>query len=765
MKITKTRLKEIVKSAVISESEYKEFFQKALDKAGKSIPAMSDEEKKAFFNKIDAAWDGKGEKNEELVGNQHKLDVDGDGEIEASDLAALRAGKKKDESVNEEIKVGQMVKVDNPHWEAALGKKGPFKRKVKMIDGENVFFTDGSNSSMKYIKEDAAVNESTVVLSLVNPNTNKFIKTLSLDRTYLEAEKEVETLNRRLSPSQKTKGLYWKVASIGESVNESKDFNGYVSSTDGKTFTLYNSDKKKIKDVSFDELKNKYMKTYLNMKDFADNFDKNTNKGKYRKWWKGSLVNVKLSNIDESVNEGKKVFKINPGIGKAKYSISSHDGKKKHKDGSDFYDIEIFNNKVDLEKGIKNYKSKGFIEESINEDVSDKKVDAKLIANKMRKNQSTKAFADKVEKMGKVSHKDLETILPDYVSGGLITNLFKESVNEALWPKSKLPQSFQFALAPELKKNFKGIFYSIGDDIYHNDKKVLTVHGDNDSINSIIKKLKSKIKESVNEAAGVLTIEKRKDGKYYWQYKFKSGKTEDWPAGFNTKADAQKDFMYRSKYIKESVNEGVSSADMDKIKGAVEAAKSFMNVGAELKKLGMKYTFATEPLPIYIIQPTPNNRVAIVNKKYVTKPDFVVGDIAVGIMESKSVNEAPKKLKHTISKKEWSKIPKYNKHIGMDGVHYIMKYDDKIGTYLQGVEIVDESVNEVASRTAIEIAAFTGTNKDFIQNFVDKNELDIEKVFQYVKKGKLKDRLDFVTAVAGKPNNPFQVKLIKQFKK
>jgi hypothetical protein len=146
----------------------------------------------------------------------------------------------------------------------------------------------------------------------------------------------------------------------------------------------------------------------------------------------------------------------------------------------------------------------------------------------------------------------------------------------------------------------------------------------------------------------------------------------------------------------ESVNEGVSSADMDKIKGAVEAAKSFMNVGSELKKLGMKYTFATEPLPIYIIQPTPNNRVAIVNKKYVTKPDFVVGDIAVGIMESKSVNEAPNKLKHTISKKEWSKIPKYNKHIGMDGVHYIMKYDDKIGTYLQGVEIVDESVNEAA---------------------------------------------------------------------
>jgi len=89
----------------------------------------------------------------------------------------------------------------------------------------------------------------------------------------------------------------------------------------------------------------------------------------------------------------------------------------------------------------------------------------------------------------------------------------------------------------------------------------------------------------------------------------------------------------------ESVTEAVSSTDMDKIKGAVEAAKSFMSVGAELKKLGMKYTFATEPLPIYIIQPTPNNKVAIVNKKYVSKPDFVVGDIAVGVMEGKSIKE------------------------------------------------------------------------------------------------------------------------------
>lgn len=46
------------------DTEYQDFFKRALDKAGQSIPSMSDEEKKAFFNKIDAAWNGKKEKRE-----------------------------------------------------------------------------------------------------------------------------------------------------------------------------------------------------------------------------------------------------------------------------------------------------------------------------------------------------------------------------------------------------------------------------------------------------------------------------------------------------------------------------------------------------------------------------------------------------------------------------------------------------------------------------------------------------------------------------
>jgi hypothetical protein len=96
--ITKNRLKEIVKEVMVEEAEYQAFFKKALEKAGKGINDMSDDEKKAFFDKVDSAWNGKGEKNEDLTGGQHKLDVDKDGDIEGDDLADLRAGKKVDES-------------------------------------------------------------------------------------------------------------------------------------------------------------------------------------------------------------------------------------------------------------------------------------------------------------------------------------------------------------------------------------------------------------------------------------------------------------------------------------------------------------------------------------------------------------------------------------------------------------------------------------------------------------------------------------------
>ena len=85
MKISRDRLKEIVREVMVEETEYQTFFKKALEKAGKSIPDMSDEEKKDFFNKIDAAWKGRGEKNERF-GRGHQGPTFGSADEQVSEL-------------------------------------------------------------------------------------------------------------------------------------------------------------------------------------------------------------------------------------------------------------------------------------------------------------------------------------------------------------------------------------------------------------------------------------------------------------------------------------------------------------------------------------------------------------------------------------------------------------------------------------------------------------------------------------------------------
>lgn len=96
MKVSKN-LKEFVKQTVREEQDYQQLFKHILDKSGKSITSMSDDEKKKFFNAVDTAYKAKSEgklrgyNEADLTAGQKKLDVDGDGEIEGSDLKALRA--------------------------------------------------------------------------------------------------------------------------------------------------------------------------------------------------------------------------------------------------------------------------------------------------------------------------------------------------------------------------------------------------------------------------------------------------------------------------------------------------------------------------------------------------------------------------------------------------------------------------------------------------------------------------------------------------
>jgi len=79
------------------------------------------------------------------------------------------------------------------------------------------------------------------------------------------------------------------------------------------------------------------------------------------------------------------------------------------------------------------------------------------------------------------------------------------------------------------------------------------------------------------------------------------------------------------------VNEGKYDGMLDVIEDLVSKAKSFMDVGNQLKKHRVKYSFSTSMIPMYKLDKLP---IAIVNKKYVDKADREVGDIAIGLMES-----------------------------------------------------------------------------------------------------------------------------------
>ena len=96
IQLSREHFKNIVREVMKEESEYQRIFQKMLSKFGVNSPAdLSDEQKKKFFTLVKGIQTELKErmkiKEAELSGGQKKLDVDGDGGIEGSDLAKLRS--------------------------------------------------------------------------------------------------------------------------------------------------------------------------------------------------------------------------------------------------------------------------------------------------------------------------------------------------------------------------------------------------------------------------------------------------------------------------------------------------------------------------------------------------------------------------------------------------------------------------------------------------------------------------------------------------
>jgi hypothetical protein len=58
-----------------------------------------------------------------------------------------------------------------------------------------------------------------------------------------------------------------------------------------------------------------------------------------------------------------KRFNVQANIGKARHVVNFHDGKKRHPDGSDFFDIEIFKSIRLRDRFVRGLRRDGYAEE------------------------------------------------------------------------------------------------------------------------------------------------------------------------------------------------------------------------------------------------------------------------------------------------------------------------------------------------------------------------------------------------------------------
>lgn len=73
--------------------------------------------------------------------------------------------------------------------------------------------------------------------------------------------------------------------------------------------------------------------------------------------------NQKDKYVKISKEVGPKLFNVMEGIGYAPYVVHFHDGLQKYKDGSLFFDVNIFIEEEDLKAFVAELRSKGYQEE------------------------------------------------------------------------------------------------------------------------------------------------------------------------------------------------------------------------------------------------------------------------------------------------------------------------------------------------------------------------------------------------------------------
>lgn len=92
---------------------------------------------------------------------------------------------------------------------------------------------------------------------------------------------------------------------------------------------------------------------------------------------------------------------------------------------------------------------------------------------------------------------------------------------------------------------------------------------------------------------------------------------------------------------------------------------------------------------------------------------------------------------------------------------------------LMTVKRVTEKYSKIKTRYDVhesvdyssEIGKLTGIRTISVASFIRDNNLDGDALATYIKNGKMKAKMDLITAIVGNPENRYQKKIIKQFKK
>lgn len=299
--------------------------------------------------------------DEELKGNQHKIDANKNGKIDSQDFKILRSKDK----VDEELK-GNQHKID-------ANKNGK-------IDAQD----------FKILRKEETVNEEEGKYGYVAFSHKG-------DRHELYANSSYEAYKKAVNHFKPPKSKQHLV-------------HVHLAQKDGKDVTHIATEA--VQEGAIDDLRDRQAAARE-----SNPYGSTAKKEPVTRKVQGSQYGgtKQKHEPEKELDEGEKRYKEMNGVGKSKYTVSHHDGEKKHKDGSNFYDIKLFKNKNEKNKFVKDLDSKGYTKEEVELDESkahieqhlaDKDINAKVTGKTVQVHSSNVSAAKRhLAKAGYADHK------------------------------------------------------------------------------------------------------------------------------------------------------------------------------------------------------------------------------------------------------------------------------------------------------------------------------------------------------------------------